>query len=1310
MARSIQTRLEKLTFSGNENDWEYFAEQFEARIVLLNLKKTLKGTDVPGSSENETNVNDRKEQLWCELIQCLDRKSLMLIKRDKPDGSAAWNRLQSYFKSTERPHVQRMLNEISNLKLEASESIKDYILRSENLQMNLQEAGEGISEKMMIAMLLKGLPKEFDNFTTVVNFSKDAKSLDEIKRDLSNFAETSKTFLQKNSTNETFFSNKTIKCYSCGKQGHRKQDCKKDIKCYNCNQMGHFARDCRKNTQNNHSNSSHQKQFTSKNQQNKSHFTSENENTVDFFSFHSNDNDFGVNSDKFCLIDSGCSAHMFKTREFFTELDTNINGNVGCANGSNSKIVGKGKVTFKVQTSDGRLITIELKDTLFVPTYTANLVSVSKLTRNKADVMFDDVCPRIILPDSSEILLQNQRDLFKMKIELANEHSVENVAMVVSDIEIWHKRLGHNNFDDIKKLENLTEGVKFSQKKHNNCVDCQTEKAKRKAIPKVWGTRATEKLEIVHTDILGPIDTISVDNFKYAIGFIDSYTRFSAVYLLKNKSDSTQMLKQFIADYGKPKTIASDNPKEFKFGKFKQFCLDNAIRTEFSAPYTPEENGKIERTWGSVMAITRCLLQTASMEKKFWSFALKTAFYLKNRVYHSAIGVTPYEKFFQSKPDLKHVKFFGCAAYMFVEKVNMEKLDSRAVKGFLLGYSLNSKCYIVGTELDGNFEFLESRNVTFDEKVFPFKNDDENDSGRELEISVENYSEISEKNSADNVNGGNLENDQLRRSERIKQLNAPEISFFRNETIFDECWLADATFYVDNLPKNANDALSNPNWKKAMQDEYNSLINNNVWELVPQTDQTILGGRWHFTLKYNNEGVISRYKARYVAKGYNQIKGVDFKETFCPTVKMATLRLILAISTAKGFDVRQWDVKTAYLNANLEENVFLQQPEGFEQKDSGGNQLVCKLNKSIYGLKQSGRNWYYTLQMFLKSIDFTASKSDPCLFMRISKDVLEYVCIWVDDIIYACNDANKFISFEQQISSQFKISETAKLYWFLGMKFNFCGDGLEISQEAYIDKLLSKFGLIECKPVSTPAADGLKLCKRLPNEVKLANDKDYRGLIGSLSYLSITTRPDISFIAHCLSRYVNDPTEVHWIAAKRVLRYLKGTRSYKLIYRRCTATPILYGYSDSDWGGDSDTRRSTSGYCFFLFENSGAISWASKLQTTVAKSTAESEATALSLACNEGLFLLNLLIEIKLDLIDFKMFVDNQACISLVKNDVNKGVVKHFAIHLHFIRDLIQKKQLDLNYIGTDNMVADILTKNLGKTKCKRFGLQMFAN
>ena len=188
MARSIQTRLEKLTFSGNENDWEYFAEQFEARIVLLNLKKTLKGTDVPGSSENETNVNDRKEQLWCELIQCLDRKSVMLIKRDKPDGSAAWNRLQSYFKSTERPRVQRMLNEISNLKLEASESIKDYILRSENLQMNLQEAGEGISEKMMIAMLLKGLPKEFDNFTTVVNFSKDAKSLDEIKRDLSNFA------------------------------------------------------------------------------------------------------------------------------------------------------------------------------------------------------------------------------------------------------------------------------------------------------------------------------------------------------------------------------------------------------------------------------------------------------------------------------------------------------------------------------------------------------------------------------------------------------------------------------------------------------------------------------------------------------------------------------------------------------------------------------------------------------------------------------------------------------------------------------------------------------------------------------------------------------------------------------------------------------------------------------------------------------------------------------------------------------------------------------------------------------------------
>ena len=459
---------------------------------------------------------------------------------------------------------------------------------------------------------------------------------------------------------------------------------------------------------------------------------------------------------------------------------------------------------------------------------------------------------------------------------------------------------------------------------------------------------------------------------------------------------------------------------------------------------------------------------------------------------------------------------------------------------------------------------------------------------------------------------------------------------------------------------------------------------------------------------------MSKYKARFVARGFTQRHGDDYTDTFSPTTKLSTIRILLSIAANRNMRLKQLDIKSAYLNAPIEEEVYLVQPQGFEVKSGDGETLYCRLNKSLYGLKQSGRNWYMELKGHLESLGFKESQNDQCLFLRTAGAALDCVCVWVDDIIYASTREQFYEIFERDITSRYQVSDMSDLKWFLGMKIDVEKEIIKISQAKYIENLLAKFGMRDCKAVTTPIAEGTKLSKadcpeEGSEEQSEMSGRDYRGLVGSINYLSVSSRPDIANAAHLLSAFVQNPGICHWIAAKHVLRYLKGTMYHSLTYTKNGTDMAVEAFSDADWAGNIDNRRSTSGYCIRLFSDSGCVTWRSKTQSTVATSTAESELNAAVIAIQELKYVNGILSDFGYEVqMPMVLNVDNQALIAMSKNPVQSNKSKHFALKLCYLREQVNEGFLKLSYTSTNEMPADILTKPIGKLKTRRFSAFLF--
>ena len=390
-------------------------------------------------------------------------------------------------------------------------------------------------------------------------------------------------------------------------------------------------------------------------------------------------------------------------------------------------------------------------------------------------------------------------------------------------------------------------------------------------------------------------------------------------------------------------------------------------------------------------------------------------------------------------------------------------------------------------------------------------------------------------------------------------------------------------------PVTLDEALSTPEekqWENAADDEYRSLLDHDTWELTDLPEgRKAIGSKWVFKRKLNDKGEVARYKCRLVAQGFAQKEGIDFTETFAPVAKFGTIRTLLAHGTQRGMHIHQMDVKTAFLHGHLEETIYMKQPEGFEVP--GKETMVCKLKRSLYGLKQSSRCWFVELKKYLVSLGYEQSKADPCVFLRWENGNLSVNTIYVDDIILLADIMDDMIKFKGELSHKFEMTDLGPMNFCLGISVITSEDTLKIHQRQYIQSILNKFEMSDAHPVCVPADPNVKL--NVPDEESRPADRNmYQQIIGSLQYVANGTRPDIAFIVNALSRYNSAPTELHMTALKRVLRYLKGTQNLALTYSRET-TPALVAFSDADWAGDTETRKSTSGNVFLMC--CAAVTW-----------------------------------------------------------------------------------------------------------------------
>ena len=507
-------------------------------------------------------------------------------------------------------------------------------------------------------------------------------------------------------------------------------------------------------------------------------------------------------------------------------------------------------------------------------------------------------------------------------------------------------------------------------------------------------------------------------------------------------------------------------------------------------------------------------------------------------------------------------------------------------------------------------------------------------------------------------------------------------------------------------PKNIDEALKGKDkekWLEAMQIEYKALIDNNTWQLIDKnsldTNTNIISGKWIYKIKKDKLGNIDRYKARWVARGFTQVEGVDYDKTFSPTVSIKTVRIILALAAIKNWKLRHLDIKNAYLYGDLDRQLYMQQPIGFEIDNK-----VCELKKGIYGLKQAGRQWHNKIKTELEKLGYKQLESDVCLFINNNNNnIINMILIFVDDIIVVYNHDNIINKFITHLQNIFKLRDLGELSWFLGININISKDNknniiIKINQNQYIKNMLNKYGF---NNKSTKRS-------RIPIKIKNNNDTnnnnnnnitnnykfDYNSVTGSLLYAAIATRPDISYAVNYVCRYMSCPENNNFEDVANILRYLKTNDNLGLVYKNNNNNIDLIAYSDADWGSDTTDRKSISGYVIYLGGN--LISWSTQKQSIVALSTQHAEYIALSELCKEITWINNLLEEINLKL-DKPTLVrcDNAAAIAIAENNTNKyhKRTKHIDIKFHNVKDLYRDKKIEFEWISTKSMIADIFTK-----------------
>ncbi|KAK8593771.1 hypothetical protein V6N12_045845 [Hibiscus sabdariffa] len=671
--------------------------------------------------------------------------------------------------------------------------------------------------------------------------------------------------------------------------------------------------------------------------------------------------------------------------------------------------------------------------------------------------------------------------------------------------------------------------------------------------------------------------------------------------------------------------------------------------------------------------MVRSMMSHTDLPTSFWGYALETTAFTLNRVPSKSVQKTPHEMWTGRRPNMSFMRVWGCQAY--VKHQMSTKLEPKSQKCTFVGYPKETKGYYFYNSKE-NKMFVARTGVFLEKEFLSNKGNGRNIELKEVQQQQVHEPEVEETPQVVEGNSTDLETQPLRRSTRER--HEPERYGFLVTTH------GDVILVDQDEPKTYQEAVSSPDsekWLEAMRSEMDSMSENQVWTLVePPEGIKPIGCKWVFKKKTDMDGNVQTYKGRLVAKGFRQIHGVDYDETFSPVVMFKSIRILLAIAAFHDYEIWQMDVKTAFLNGKLEEDVYMTQPEGFVTPKNAGK--VCKLQRSIYGLKQASRSWNLRFNDAIKEFGFIRNEDELCVYKKFSGSIVSFLILYVDDILIIGNDIPTLQSIKTWLSSCFSMKDLGEAAYILGVKIyrDISRRLLGLSQSTYIDKVLKRFSMEESKRGFLPMRHGISLSKEMcpstPQERERMSQIPYASAIGSIMYAMICTRPDLSYALSMTSRYQANPGEGHWTAVKNILKYLRRTKDVFLLYGGEEELRIKC-YTDASFQTDKDDSRSQS----------------------------EAEYIAASEAAKEAVWIKKFITGLGAipsisDAVD--LYCDNNGAIAQAKEPRSHQRSKHILRRFHLIREIIDRGDVEICKVHTDDNIADPLTKPLAQQKHDR--------
>ena len=1241
----------------NGRNWTAFEFGFTSHLMGLDLVKVLTGA---------TDDKAIRNRVFSILVSALESNQYILVSKTR-DPQEAWDSLKAFYRKKSGQSRLLLTQRFRHAKMDENSDLYSHLTMMSNLADELDEV---MSSKIQeddfmttVCFSLMGIQR----FTNVVEIIMNGPDL--TRQDLLN---------KLMATEERHISTKAaaeLEPLTAMKMiTKRKTKQRPDVECYNCGKKGHYKRDCRSPK--------------------KSEEAARTATATEFiFAAHPRGKE---TSPKSWLLDSGASAHMVARIDQLTDVQPIATPTiVVLGDGRELRATHKGQAKISPRTT--------LKDVLYVPGLQENLLSVSMVGSKKgAKVVIENGICKVMIGNEVAIVAVRQDGVFRVHAKSAGAIDAE------ADILELHRRCGHASFSTVLTMskQGILPPVRRDANVEPFCEICLQGKMTRTEIPKKSRKLSSRPGDLIHTDVCGPMRTRSLQGNIYMIGYMDDASGWIHLAFVKRKSDQLKEFKALEAAFErqydtKIKCLRSDGGGEYTSRDALDYLKSKGIKWQRSAPRTPQHNGRAERLNRTVMEMARCLMSDAKLAPDYWQYAATMAAYIRNRMPTTSNpnNATPFEILNGVKPDLKNMPLFGATAQVHVPDELRGKLDPKSRSCIFLGYADGAKAGVfestdTGRRFVSRDAVVERRKLRYATNVGPTPaiavretqsapTSSENEEVKEPATGQKEDSVVVTTTSTLEE----PEEEQPKRRER------------RAPVRFMHEWAMAARGAHVSEPDNAREALKSTEWQQAMEEEYRALEKNGTWELVQRPGQrSVVSGKWCFRAKTDAAGKITRYKARYVARGFTQRPGIDFDETTSPVVSLTSLRTVLAVATSLDMEIKQLDVDSAFLYGTLEEEIYLEQPAGFEKSGPNGEQLVCRLRKAIYGLKQAGRVWWELIDAHLRASGFHNAAGDPCVYRRRHNGQMTFLAIYVDDMVVASQSAQAISDLEHDLRKRFAMKPIGDVSFVLGVRIERDRDAksMTLSQSTYAKTVLERFGMMDCRPVHTPAAAGTTLDV---NEVG-AVEYPYSQAVGSLMYLAMATRPDLAQAVGMTSRFASNPSAEHVKAVKHILRYLRGTVDLGIRFGGSRDTSLT-GYVDADFAGCSASRRSTTGIIFLTA--GGPVSWASRRQDCVALSTTEAEYIALCVASQEAVWLRGLLQDLGQAQTEPTIIKeDNQSTIALATNGRTSRRSKHIEVRFHFTRSKIEDGSIRLEYCPTGAMIADLMTKPLASNAFSR--------